>query len=86
MVLYSKFAHGSQLSGEKKDLRIRYLVTEILSKKNSLILFGTPCIPDACQYYVACYMLPFLFDDCLYYFVCFFLYLMMVFIMLRTFL
>ena len=42
MVLNSKFAYGSQLSGEKNDLRIRFLVAEI-SSKPSLIFFGTPC-------------------------------------------
>ena len=43
MVLYSKILYGSQFSGEKNDLKIRYLVAEKLSKKNSFILFGTPC-------------------------------------------
>ena len=33
MVLYSKCAYGSQFSGEKNDLKIGYLVAEILSKK-----------------------------------------------------
>ena len=31
-VLYSKFAYGSQFSGEKNYLKIRYLVAEILDK------------------------------------------------------
>ena len=39
MVLYSKFAYESQFSGEKKELKIRYLVPEILSKNP-----GTPCM------------------------------------------
>ena len=30
MVMYSKFAYGSQFSGENNDLKIRYLVAEIL--------------------------------------------------------
>ena len=33
MFLYSKFAYGSQFSGEKNDLSIRSLVIEILSKQ-----------------------------------------------------
>ena len=41
MVLYSKF--GSQFSGEKNDLKIRYLVAEILSK-NGVSFFWTPCM------------------------------------------
>ena len=32
MVLYSKFSYGSQFSGEKNNLKIQYLVAEILSK------------------------------------------------------
>ena len=32
MVLYSKFAYKSQFSGEKNDLKIRYLVAEIFAK------------------------------------------------------
>ena len=32
MVLYSKFAYGSQFSGEKNNLKIRYLVGEIFAK------------------------------------------------------
>ena len=32
MVLYSKFAYESQFLGEKNDLKIKYLVAEILSK------------------------------------------------------
>ena len=34
MVLYSKFAYGSQFSGDKNDLKIRYLVGEILYTYN----------------------------------------------------
>ena len=40
MVLYSKFAYGSQFSGEKNDLKIGYLVAEILSKMH----IGTLCM------------------------------------------
>ena len=41
MVLYSKFAYGSQFSGEKNDLKIRYLVDEILSKNPVLFFWDT---------------------------------------------
>ena len=41
-VLDSKFAYGSQFSGEKNDLKIRYLVAEILSKKTVLFFLGHP--------------------------------------------
>ena len=37
-VLYSEFAYGSHFSEEKNDLKIRYLVAEILSKLGG----GTP--------------------------------------------
>ena len=40
MVLYAKCAYGSQFSGEKNDLKIGYLVAEILSKMH----IGTPCM------------------------------------------
>ena len=42
--LYSKFAHGSHFSGEKDDLKIRYLVVEILSKNPVLIFLGHPVL------------------------------------------
>ena len=42
MVLHSKFAYGSQFSGEKNDLKIRYLVAEILGKLGCSF-FGTTC-------------------------------------------
>ena len=42
MVLYSKFAYGSQFSGEKNDLKIRYLVAKILSKSPVLFFLGNP--------------------------------------------
>ena len=42
MVLYSRFLYGSQFSGEKNDLKIRYLVTEILSKHGVLFFLGHP--------------------------------------------
>ena len=32
MVLYAKFAHGSQFLGEKNHFKIRYLVAEILKE------------------------------------------------------
>ena len=32
MVLYAKFAYGSQFLGEKNDLKILHLVAEILGK------------------------------------------------------
>ena len=44
MVLYSKFVYGSQFLGEKNDLKIRYLVAEILSKLGGAFFFDTPCI------------------------------------------
>ena len=50
MALYSKFAYGSQFSGEKIDLKIRYLVAEILSTNGVLFFWGHPV------YYV-CYCL-----------------------------
>ena len=31
-ISYSRCLHGSQFSGEKNDLKIQYLVTDILSK------------------------------------------------------
>ena len=47
MELYSKFAYGSQFSGEKKDLKIRYLVAEILSKTPVLFFLGhSVLLPD----------------------------------------
>ena len=42
MVMYSKFAYGSQFSEEKNDLKIRYLVAEILSKNPVLLFLGHP--------------------------------------------
>ena len=42
MVLYSKFAYGSQFSGEKNNLKIRYLVAEILIKQ-TCSFFYTRC-------------------------------------------
>ena len=42
MVLYSKFAYGSQFSEEKNDLKIRYLVAEILSKQTCSFLLIHP--------------------------------------------
>ena len=42
MVLYSKLMYGSQLSGEKNSLIIRYLVAEILSKHGVLFFLGHP--------------------------------------------
>ena len=44
MVLYSKFAYGSQFSGEKNDLKIRYLVAEILSKHPVSFFLGHPVV------------------------------------------
>ena len=44
MVLYSKFAHGSQFSGEKNDLKNPILSYRDIKQKPSLIFFGTPCI------------------------------------------
>ena len=41
MVLYSKFAYGSQFSGGKNNLKIWYLVAEILSK-NWVFFLGHP--------------------------------------------
>ena len=45
MVLYSKFAYGSQFSGEKNNLKIRYLVAEILSKLGGAFFFIHPVGP-----------------------------------------
>ena len=42
MVLYSKFAYGSQFSGEKNILKIRYMVVEILSKNPVSFFLGHP--------------------------------------------
>ena len=42
MVLCSKFAYGSQFSGEKNGLKIQYLVAEILSKSGVLFFLGHP--------------------------------------------
>ena len=44
MVLYSKWPYGSQFSGEKKDLKIRSLVAEILSKNPVLFFLGHPVV------------------------------------------
>ena len=41
MVLYSKFLYGSQFSGEKSDLKIRYLVTKILSERGVSFFWDT---------------------------------------------
>ena len=40
MVLYSKFAYGSQFSGKKNYLKIRYLVAEILIKQTCLFFYA----------------------------------------------
>ena len=42
LVLYSKFAYGSQFSREKNVLKLRYLVVEILSKNGVLFFLGHP--------------------------------------------
>ena len=42
MVLYSKFAYGSQFSGQKNDLKIRYLVAKILGKIPVSFFLGHP--------------------------------------------
>ena len=47
MVLYSKFAYGSQFSGEKNDLKIRYLVAEILSKQSGSFFFIHPVLAQS---------------------------------------
>ena len=44
MVLYSKLMYGSQFSGEKKRLKIRYLVAEILGKNEVLSFLGHPVV------------------------------------------
>ena len=44
---FIQFAYGSQFSGEKIDLKIRYLAAEILRKKSSVIFLGHPLV---CQY------------------------------------
>ena len=41
-VLYSRFLYGSQFSGEKSDMKIRYLVAEILSKNRVSFFLGHP--------------------------------------------
>ena len=46
MVLYSKFAYGSQFSGEKSDMKIRYLVAEIFSKNRVSFSLGHPVHTD----------------------------------------
>ena len=42
MVLYSKFAYGSQFSGEKNYLKILQLVYEILGKNPVSFFLGRP--------------------------------------------
>ena len=44
MVLYSKFAYGSQFSGEKKRFKNPILGYQDIKQKPSLIPFGTPCM------------------------------------------
>ena len=43
MVLYSKFAYGSQFSGEKKQFKSPIIGCRDIKQNPSLILFGTPC-------------------------------------------
>ena len=47
MVLYAKFAHGSQFLGEKKQfvnpLHGLQVITIIVMKENSGVFFETPC-------------------------------------------
>ena len=38
MGLYLEFTYGSQFSGEKNDLKIRYLVAEIFAKQNGILV------------------------------------------------
>ena len=42
MVLYSKFAYGSQFSEEKNDLTILHLVAKILGKNPVSFFLGRP--------------------------------------------
>ena len=44
MFEYSTRAYGSQFSGEKNGLKIRYLVAEILSKNGVLSFLGHPVV------------------------------------------
>ena len=44
MVLYSKFAYGSQFSGQENGLKIWYLVAEILSKNPVSFFLGHPVV------------------------------------------
>ena len=46
MVLYSKFAYGSQFSGEKNYLEIRYWVADILSKNPVSFFLGHPVLQN----------------------------------------
>ena len=43
MVLYSKFAYGSQFSEEKKQFKNPIVGYRDIKQKPSLIFFGTPC-------------------------------------------
>ena len=47
MVLYSKFAYGSQFSEEKNDLTILHLVAKILGKNPVSFFLGRPVVPEA---------------------------------------
>ena len=50
MVLCSKFAYGSQFSGEKKKLYENLIIgCQDIKLKHSLILFGTTLNPEALQ-------------------------------------
>ena len=44
LVLYSKYAYGSQFSGEKKRLKNPILGFQDIKQTPSLILFRTPCM------------------------------------------
>ena len=44
MVLYSKFAYGSQFSEEKNDLTILHLVAKILGKNPVSFFLGRPVV------------------------------------------